>query len=206
MNIEKLKELEDSFFEYYPNGFLDEKLVKVGKIFNTPRFTKMAIDSFEIKNFSDIESICQDFFNILLKSPLISFYEGSTLRNALKSFTNYEKDMLSIYLQDILYSGYKNSFDDFLELLASKNIAKWQIVTLIPYYFAPNNNYFLKPTTTKNIIKYFELENLKYNPKPSLEFYLNYTKQLENMKKHLRKELRDDNARFTGFLRMALDS
>ncbi len=112
--------------------------------------------------------------------------------------------MLSIYLQDILHNDIESSFEDFIELLSSKNLAKWQIITLIPYYFEPNKNYFLKPSTTKNIIKYFEIEDLKYNSKPSFEFYKNYIKVLEIMKNSVRSELRDDNARFTGFLRMAM--
>lgn len=141
----------------------------------------------------------------MLKSPLVSFYEGDTLRKALKSFTNFEKEMLSIYLQDILYGNLKNSFDDFIELMATKNLAKWHIITLIPYYFLPNENYFLKPTTTKNIIKYFELENLKYSSKPTIKFYKEYTKMLEKMKKVVKKELADDNAKFTGFLRMTME-
>ncbi len=204
MNIKKLKELEESFFEYYPKGFEDEKLIKISKLFNTPKFHKLAKNSFELKNFSNIEQICEDFFTILLKSPLISFYEGDILKKALKSFTNFEKDMLSIYLQDILHNDIESSFEDFIELLSSKNLAKWQIITLIPYYFEPNKNYFLKPSTTKNIIKYFEIEDLKYNSKPSFEFYKNYIKVLEIMKNSVRSELRDDNARFTGFLRMAM--
>lgn len=204
MNKKKLKELEENFFEYYPKGFEDEKLIKTSKIFDTKRFNNVVKSSFDIKNFSNCEQICQDFFKILLKSPLISFYEGDILKSALKSFTNYEKDMLSIYLQELLHEDLNSGFEDFVELLAIKNLAKWHIVTLIPYYFAPEQNYFLKPTTTKNIIKYFELENLKYNSKPNYEFYENYTKELEIMKNSVRKELRDDNAKFTGFLRMGM--
>lgn len=205
MNIEKLKECEYRFYDYYKDGFNDEKLVKTVKLFNTIKFNEMAKKSFAIENFSNIEIVTEGFFTILLKSPLVSFYEGDTLRKALKSFTNFEKEMLSIYLQDILYGNLKNSFDDFIELMATKNLAKWHIITLIPYYFLPNENYFLKPTTTKNIIKYFELENLKYSSKPTFKFYKEYIKMLEKMKKVVKKELVDDNAKFTGFLRMTME-
>ena len=153
MNIEKLKECQERFFEYYKDGFEDEKLAKTNKLFNTQKFHTLAKDSFALENFSNIEKITEDFFNILLKSPLISFYEGDLLKNALKNFTIFEKDMLSIYLQDLLYGSFEDSFDDFVELLASKNLAKWHILTLISYYFAPDKNYFLKPSTTRNIIK-----------------------------------------------------
>ncbi|WP_198306347.1 hypothetical protein [Arcobacter vandammei] len=209
MNIEKLKECEDRFCEYYEKGFEDEKLAKTVKLFNTAKFHEMAKNSFALEKFSNIEQIIQDFFTILLKSPLISFYEGDILKSALKNFTMYEKDMLSIFLQDILYGDFphnlENSFDDFVELLASKNLAKWHIVTLIPYYFSLNKNYFLKPSTTRNIIKYFEIENLKYNSKPSFEFYKAYTNNLLEMKNSVNPKLKDDNGRFTGFLRLSME-
>src|SRR5574344_430366 len=208
MNIEKLKECEERFFEYYKDGFEDEKLAKTVKLFNTQKFHTLTKNSFALENFSNIEQIAQDFFTILLKSPLISFYEGDLLKNALKNLTSYEKDMLSIYLKDILYAknedNKKDSFDELVELLASKNLAKWHIITLIPYYFSPNKNYFLKPSTTRNIIKYFELKDIKYNSKPSFEFYKNYTNNLLKMKNSVNPKLIDDNGRFTGFLRLAM--
>ncbi len=206
MNLEKLKECEERFFEYYKDGFEDEKLAKTNKLFNTQKFHTLAKDSFALENFSNIEKITEDFFNILLKSPLISFYEGDLLKNALKNFTIFEKDMLSIYLQDLLYGSFEDSFDDFVELLASKNLAKWHILALIPYYFAPDKNYFLKPSTTRNIIKYFELKDIKYSSKPSFEFYKNYTKSLDIMKNSVNPKLRDDNAKFTGFLRITMSN
>lgn len=205
MNIEKLKECEYRFYDYYKDGFNDEKLVKTTKLFNTLKFHEIAKKSFAIENFSNIEIVTEGFFTILLKSPLVSFYEGDILRKALKSFTNFEKEMLSIYLQDILYGNLKNSFDDFIELMATKNLAKWQIVTLIPYYFAPDKNYFLKPTTTKNIIKYFEIEGLKYHSKPTYEFYKRYIEIVKIMQNSVREELIGDNGRFTGFLRLAMN-
>lgn len=208
MNLEKLKDCEERFFEYYKDGFEDEKLAKTVKLFNTIKFQTLVKNSFALENFSNIEYISQSFFEILLKSPLISFYERDLIKNALKNFTNYEKDMLSIYLKDLLYEdleeSIKDSFDELVELLASKNLAKWHILTLIPYYFAPNKNYFLKPSTTRNIVKYFELENIKYKPRPSFEFYKDYTKNLQKMKNIVNPILRDDNGRFTGFLRLAM--
>jgi len=202
MNIEKLKDLQESFFEYYPKGFEDERFAKIVKTFGSQKFHNQVINNFKPENFSNIEQIYQDFFSILLKSPYIFFLEKHKIRNAFKSFTTFDKDMLSIFLQDILYGNFEDSFDDFVELLASKQLAKWQIATLIPYYFAPTKNFLLKPNTTKDIIKYFEIKNLKYHPKPSFEFYKNYTKILETMKKSVKSELSDDNAKFTGFLRM----
>lgn len=208
MNLEKLKDCEERFFEYYKDGFEDEKLAKTVKLFNTIKFQTLAKNSFALENFSNFEYISQSFFEILLKSPLISFYERDLIKDALKNFTNYEKDMLSIYLKDLLYEdleeNIKDSFDELVELIASKNLAKWHILTLIPYYFAPDKNYFLKPSTTRNIVKYFELENIKYKPRPSFEFYKDYTKNLQKMKNIVNPILRDDNGRFTGFLRLAM--
>ena len=73
------------------------------------------------------------------------------------------------------------------------------------YYNNRQKEYFVKPTTTKNVIKYFEIENLVYKPTPSFEFYSTYKKALNEMKKNVHKSVKVDNAVFTGFLRIGME-
>ncbi|WP_418185667.1 hypothetical protein ACNSOS_01430 [Aliarcobacter vitoriensis] len=123
----------------------------------------------------------------------------------IKSMNIYEKDMFCIALDELLYVNFKDGFGDMIEILTQKNLAKWSIITLIPYYFTINKEFFIKPTTTKNVLKYFEIENLVYKPKPTFEFYSSYKKVLNEMKKQVSKKLTSDNAGFTGFLRMGME-
>ena len=114
--------------------------------------------------------------------------------------------MLSIGLYEMLYGDKEESFETLVEVLSFYGLAKWSIVTLIPYYFYRNKEFFIKPTTTKNILSFFEIEGLTYKPKPSYEFYAAYTTVLETMKQNVGEKIsHDDNAAFTGFLMMAME-
>ena len=75
----------------------------------------------------------------------------------------------------------------------------------MPYYLNRKKEYFIKPTTTKNIIKYFDLKDVIYKPKPSYEFYERFSKHLNDMKKNVDSSVKFDNAVFTGFLRIAIE-
>ena len=89
--------------------------------------------------------------------------------------------------------------------MAEYNLAKWTIISVTPYCINRQSEYFVKPTTTKMIIKYFELKDCIYKPKPSFEFYQNYTKALNEMKVNLHKSLTYDNVAFTSFLKIAIE-
>jgi hypothetical protein len=121
------------------------------------------------------------------------------------SLNSYEKDMLSIEIFELLYGDKKEGFEGLAEFLAQYNLAKWTLLSVVPYSINRQTEYFIKPTTTKNIIKYFELKNLIYKPKPSFEFYENYTKVLDEMKSNVDDSLTFDNAAFTGFLKIGIE-
>jgi len=75
MNVKKLKEREEYFFEYYPKGFSDEKLLPIVKRFNSIKFYEEVKELFNKDNFSNPEFICDSFVKIISKSPLISLFE-----------------------------------------------------------------------------------------------------------------------------------
>ena len=93
-----------------------------------------------------------------------------------------------------------------LDILVEEKQAKRSLISVIPYYFSPKKHFFIKPTTTKNILKYFEVEEIVYKPRPSYEFYRDYTKMLKTFKKEVNKNLGDNNAKFTGFLMMGMEA
>ncbi|WP_321315312.1 hypothetical protein [Halarcobacter sp.] len=205
-NIEKLKDLEAEFLESYPKGFNDEEILKIIKRFKSEKFEEEVRTLFEKNNFSNPDIICNNFLKIISKSPLISLFEKPKLRDAINQMGMYEKDMLSISIYDFLYGSKKNAIETMVEILSKYRLAKWTIITLIPYYFYRKKEYFIKPTTTKNILKYFEVENIIYKPTPTYEFYKEYKKFLNSLKKEASKTLTKDNAGFTGFLKMTLES
>ena len=205
MNLEKLKDIEAEFLFQYPSGFEDAKFFPTMKKFNPSKLEVFTKENLKKENFSNPNLVVDAFFKIIQKSVLVSLFEKPKVKDAIKNMSIYEKDMFCIALQDLLYGKSKNAFKDMVEILASKNLAKWSIVTLIPYYFTLSKEFFIKPTTTKNVLKYFEIKDLVYKPKPTFEFYDSYKKILNEMKKEVSKELTLDNAAFTGFLKMATE-
>ena len=205
MNFKKLKEAEKGFFELYPDGFEDKALQRIVKRHNTAKIGESVREMFAHDNFAFAELICENFAKIVSKSSLISLFEKPKLRDAVKQMSIEQKDMLSIGLYELLYGDKQDGFESIVDVLSLYKLAKWSIVTLIPYYFARDENFFIKPTTTKDIIAFFELEALQYKPKPSYEFYERYTKALTKMKAQVESSLGADNAGFTGFLKSMIE-
>lgn len=201
--IEKLKDIEVLFLENHPKGFEDEEILAIAKKFKAEKFDQEVNELFKQENFSQPEIICESFSKIISKSPLISLFEKPKLRDAIKSMGMYQKDMFSIALHELLYGNQKNGFETLVEILAEYKLAKWSLITLIPYYLRRRKDYFVKPTTTKNILKYFEIENIVYKPRPSYQFYKDYKKFLNELKKQTDKSLCKENAQFTGFMMLA---
>lgn len=206
MNLKKLTNAEEYFLELYPDGFKDAGLLPLIKRHNTAKISEQVRELFTKGNFTQPDIICENFAKIVSKSTLISLFEKPRVREMVQAMRMERRDMLSIGLYEMLYGDAKEGFETVVEVLSFYGLAKWSIVTLIPYYFDRGKAFFIKPTTTKNIITFFEIEGLVYKPKPSYEFYVVYTNVLETMKANVGDKIsHDDNAAFTGFLMMAME-
>ncbi|MCX6073128.1 MAG: hypothetical protein NTY39_02280 [Campylobacterales bacterium] len=204
MNLKKLKEAEASFFTFYPKGFEDEALLPIIKRHNTAKIGQSVREMFTADRFTRTEEICENFAKIVSKSSLVSLFEKPKVRDMVKQMSMEQQDMFAIGLYELLHADHEKGFRIIVDVLSIYKLAKWSIVTLIPYYYARDKEFFIKPTTTKDIIKFFEISGLEYKPKPTYEFYMRYTQILKEMKSHLSPLIGEDNAGFTGFLMMAM--
>lgn len=204
MNLDKLKEAEANFFAFYPKGFEDEGLLPIIKRHNTAGIGKSVRELFAPERFQNADEICESFVKIVSKSTLISLFEKPKVRDMVKQMSMDQRDMLSIALYEMLHGKREKGFEMIVEVLALYSLAKWSIVTLIPYYYDRENNFFIKPNTTKDIIKFFEIGGIIYKPRPTYEFYSRYTQILSQMREHVSPLIGRDNAGFTGFLMMAM--
>ena len=204
MNLEKLKDIEEEFLFHYPNGFEDEKFFPTMKKFDPSKLEEFAKENFKKENFSNLNLVVDAFFKIIQKSVLVSVFDKLKFRDLFANMTSYEKDMLSIELYELLHGDKKEGFKGLVEFLDQYKLAKWTVISVVLYYFDRQKEYFIKPTTTKNVIKYFEIKDLVYTSKPNYEFYDSYKKILNEMKKNVHNSLSKDNAGFTGFLRIGM--
>jgi len=205
MNLDKLKDLESEFLHRYPSGFKDESFFPQIQKFKPEKLELFAKEVLKKENFSNPNLVVEGFFKTIQKSVMVSLFDKLKLKDAIASLNSYEKDMLSIEIYELLYGNKKEGFEGLVEFLAQYNLAKWTIISVTPYCINRHKDYFIKPTTTKMIIKYFELNDCIYKPRPSFEFYENYTKALDEMKSNLDNSLTFDNVAFTSFFKVAIE-
>lgn len=159
--------------------------------------------AFSKEKFIIPNQICQSFSDIVSRSSLISYFDKPKVKKMISTMSSEQKDIMCIAFYELLFGDKKEGFESLVEVLSYYKLTNWSLVTLIPYYYYRESEFFIKPSTTKNILKYFEINHLVYKPRPSYEFYKAYTKLLQLLKKISKLDI-DDNAVFTGFFMLSL--
>ncbi|HEX3047817.1 MAG TPA: hypothetical protein VHY08_23900 [Bacillota bacterium] len=205
MNRIKLKEAEARFLSRYPGGFSDPQMVEIAKKHKVAKMNQLAQESFSQDQFEHPDRIIDSMIKIVSQSSMVSLFEKPKFRDGVKTMNGNEKACLSQGLREFLHGDQKFGFGMMTGLLSQYKLAKWPLLTVCPVYYRPQVEVFIKPTTAKGVIEYFELEGLKYNSKPTFEFYRAYREQINQLKEEVAKSLQFDNAAFCGFLMMSLE-
>ena len=204
MNLKKLKQAEAAFFASYPQGFEDPEIRLIRKKHNMTRLVAQVQDSFAKARFKHSEAIVDDMVRYIGRSSMISLFEKPKFRDLVRSLNSAEREALAAGFSNLLHGKQQMGFELVLSILQSRKLAKWSLLTILPVYFHPQQEVFVKPTTAKGVIEYFELPDLNYRPQPSWEFYEAYRRQILDMKSRVSPSLSPNNAAFTGFLMMSL--
>ena len=165
---------------------------------------KLANDGFAIEHFESPSKIIDSIGKIVSQSSMISLFEKPKFRDLVKALSDSEKEFYSNGLKEFLHGNQELGFELMCSILKQYSLAKWPLLTVCPVYYRPSVEAFVKPTTAKWIIEYFELEGLKYSPRPTFSFYRDYREQISQMKEKVDASLRFDNAAFCGFLMMSM--
>lgn len=205
MNRTKLKEAEERFFMRYPGGFSDPMMLEIAKKHKVEKMNKLAQDSFAIERFESPNKIADSMSKIVSQSSMVSIFEKPKFRDLVKAISDNEKERLSYGLKEFLHGDQEAGFKLMSGLLKEYKLAKWPLLTVCPIYYRPGEEVFIKPTTAKGVIEYFELEGLKYSPNPTFEFYRDYREQINQIKNEVNAALQVDNAAFCGFLLMSIE-
>lgn len=204
MNIKKLKEAEERFLMQYPGGFNNPKVLEIAKKHKVEKMNKLAQESFSIEQFENPSRVIDSMNKVVSQSSLVSIFEKPKFRDLVKAMNENEKERLSLGLKEFLHGDQKFGFEMMTALLNEYKVAKWPLLTVCPVYFRPEVEVLIKPTTVKWIIETFELEGIKYSPKPTFEFYKAYREQINEMKKEVHVSMQSDNAAFCGFIMMSM--
>lgn len=202
MNFDKLKEAEELFFTKYPDGWTSPELMAIGKKHKMEKIVDFTQTSFAKDKFDDPDMIIENMAKLVSKSSMVSIFEKPKFRDFTKTISIEEKDGMSQSLFEILHGNQEPGFEMMVEILDQTKLAKWTLVTVFGAYFDPEVEVFIKPTTTKNIIQYFGIDDIIYKPKPTYEFYKRYKEYINDMKSKVDERLYTSNAAFLGFLMM----
>ena len=204
MNLEKLKEAESAFLHKYPGGFENPEMLIIGKKHRMDKRITQAKECFAKNKFRDSETICANMAKVVGAASMISLFEKPKFRDLIKILTENQKWQLSNGLKNYLHGNQEKGFNAMLDILRTDKLAKWSLLTIIPNYYHPQDEVFVKPTTTKGVIATFELDGLIYKPQPSWDFYQRYRAAILEMKDMVDASLTPSNAAFCGFLMMTL--
>ncbi len=207
MNLEKLREAEEAFLQRYPGGFENPELVAIREKKHKPeQMIALAQESFAKGNFKLPDMIVRNMIKVISRSSIISVFEKIRFRDFANTISPPERKMLSGGLEELLYGDEQSGFETVLDVLKSRRVAKWSLMTVCQTYFHPQRDVFIKPTTVKGIIEYFELRNLRYKPTPTWAFYEAYRETFREMKSKVDPSLSPTNPAFSGFLLMSIRS
>jgi hypothetical protein len=201
VNLLKLKQAEETFLQRYPGGFNNPEIIAIRrKKHNVDKMITFAQESFSERNFKFPNQVVQNMSKVVSRSSIIAVFEKTGFRDFIETLFGEEKVLLAGGLETLLHGNKHQGFEMILDLLKSRKLAKWSLMTVCQTYFHPQRDVFVKPTTVKGIIEYFELKHLQYKPAPTWEFYEAYRDTLHEMKSKVDGSLSPTNVAFSWFL------
>ncbi len=204
MNWDKLKMVERNFLDRYPDGFMDPEMVAVSQKHKPEKMTAMAREFFCEDGFSSTEKLMEHLIKMVSASSMVSVFEKPRFRDFVRSLNSREKECMSDALYEFLYGEEEKGFNGYRDVLAMGKLAKWTLMTVVPAYLRPQTEVFIKPMTTKGILKTFAIAEMVYQPRPYYEFYTAYRQLINEMKTKVSPSLSPTNAAFSGFLMMSI--
>ena len=115
---------------------------------------RMARELFSREVFSDTQQITENMIKTVTRSSMVSVFEKPRFRDYVRSLDKGEKLILAKGLEDFLYNDQEAGFSAMVDILTPGKIAKWPVITVIPEYFNPGWEIFVKPTTAKGVLSF----------------------------------------------------
>ena len=202
LNVQKLREAESLFLHRYPGGFQSEEMQQVGRKHNVGKLAEFTREALAKKRFSMRAAVLDDIVRIVSRSSMVSMFEKPKFRDYVNGMNRDDREFLANSYRKLLHGNQQKGFEDVADVLREGKLAKWSLMTICLFSWDPQKEVFVKPTTTKNVIRQFEVDDLVYKPQPTWLFYAAYRELLAAMKAPTDPSLSPNNAAFTGFLMM----
>lgn len=183
-------------------------MVAVGKKHRVEQIAEQTQALLAKRNFANLATnraqILDSIIKTVSRSSMVSMFEKPKFRDYVNGLSKDDREALAEAFRKLLHGNQEKGFNQVLDILVAGKLAKWSLMTICSLYMRPQVDVFVKPTTTKRVISYLELEDLEYKPRPSWEFYVRYRDIINALKARLDPSLGPNNAAFTGFLMITL--
>jgi hypothetical protein len=201
MNIKRLKEAEAAFLARFPKGYGDPGMEKIRKSHNVDRLADFTRANVTEAALSRPQGFADILLKIVSRSSMVSRFEKPPFREFLDALSSKDKrDLAEAFRKRLFGRKQREGFEAIIDLLDRYKLARWSLVSAVPFYFAPSKEAFVKPSTARRIVTFLDMEALHYNPRPDWAFYVGYRKLVLDIKKNVDPSLTPNNAATTGFL------
>lgn len=204
MNRDKLIAAETRFLLNYPGGFEHPAMQEIARKHKVDKMCQLAQETLALEAFDQPDQIVEVLQKLISRSSLISVFEKPKFKEALSSMNQTERRALAESVKALLHADESEGFEGLGQSLAPYKLDKWPLMTVIQAYYDPDNNPIVKPTTVKGIISFFEIDDLKYNSRPSYDFYNRYREVIREMQSMVHPSLAPSMTAFCGFLMMSM--
>ena len=205
LRLDKLHELQGDFFARYPEGFVGSEVPKAAKKYRIDGAVDFAQKAFAEVQFGKPEFILKSLTQLVSKSSMVFMFDKARFRDSVLSLAPKEREALVDAVFELLHGDEQVGFEGVLNQLVALKLGQWPLMSVVPFYFDPHKNWFIKPNMTKSILKYFEVDQqIIYQTRPSYAFYQEYRDFLTQLRDESDPRLGENNSAFTGFLAMTI--
>lgn len=183
MNREKLREAEASFLQIYPRGFADPAIQPLRRKHNVDRLVAFTQENLTRASCNRPEFVAEMLLRIISRSSMVSRFEKPRFREFIGSLGSEDKRALAYAVEQRLFGRKQKGFEAVLDMLLHHGIARWAVISAVPFYFAPRREVFVKPTTAKGILAFLEVDSPRYHATPSWAFYRGFRDLLTEVRK-----------------------
>lgn len=196
----ELKRLEGDFFIQHPQGFDSPEMIEIGKKHKMSKMIELAQEVFSKTACSNPNTTADNMIKVVSRSSMVSMFEKPKFKDFVNNLNDNDKAFMVESLSQLLHGKQALGFQGLCDILRTEKLAKWSLITIIPAYYSPTKEVFVKPTTAKRVLSHFEIKDPVYKPAPTWDFYKNYRRMINEAKTKVHKGLSPSNAAFTGFL------
>lgn len=204
MNLGTLRRAEAAFLAVYPKGFEDPAIQAVRRKHNVHRLVRYAGEALTRDRCRRPDAVCDALLAVVGRSSMVARFDKPRFRDFVAGLNGDERETLAYAVEQRLHGRKAQGFELMRGMLAPYGLARWPVISAVPFYHAPRREAFVKPSTVKRILTWLEVEDLRYHPTPSWTFYRGFQRLLLAIRREVSPSLSPTNAALTGFLMMSL--